>query len=134
MIDPYDEFTFRVDPTSSTRPPFEPGEYTFLVKDLEFGFYKGERSQTLFATILDPEGNSIGSCKVLFTDGWPWKRDAFAASLGIYPDAKGDYPLRPDVVRGMHGRARFKAKVGDTGAVFPDVAKFLPARATQKGF
>ena len=134
MIDPYDEFTFQVDPASSTRPPFEAGDYTFCVTDFKRGTYKGEPCENLSISVLNTEGNPIGSSQVLFTNGWPWKRDAFTVSLGIYPNAEGKYSLRPEVIRGMHGRARFKAKLMDNGVVFPDVAKFLPAPSTQKGF
>ena len=134
MIDP-NPFTFKADTESRPRPPFVPGEYTFRVTDYQALTVKDDPRTQVFLTILDASGRTIGFDKTQFSKkGWQWKTDQFAASLGIYPDEEGNYELPPSVIIGMEGRARFKTRVADTGAIYPEVATFLPAPSTQKGF
>jgi hypothetical protein len=134
MIDPNNPFKFKADTESRPRPPFVPGEYTFRITDYQAVTVKDDPRTQASITVLDANGRTIGFNKTQFSESWQWKTDQFAASLGIYPDEEGEYELPPTVIIGMEGRARFKTRVADGGAIYPEVATFLPAHAKRGGF
>lgn len=111
----------------ASMPALTPGDYRYRVADLKAGTSKSSGKPMLVVNVdvLSEEGDVIGKAKEHIVQGVDWKRDQFAASIGVWPGEGKPYSLYPADVIGLEGTITIGNETGEKGGVYNSVVSFV---------